>query len=313
MLRLCARQGYRRTVPVQRQRLFANRYQSSSVIDRQGRAIAAFAADSFTPIPSAVVLSRQAQRCCLRSKPLEIVAKPQTFGTEIRMAGDAKSGHKGGNPWHDPKSGRFTSSPVARAAEPGNPPGNNGEEIIVTAPRFRTQGDRPSAGAHHLPPEQVLAAIQQTGVLSSRLAVLHAEHAAQFRDNLIKKYGLPAPLAVALAASAELESGLSASVTQNGKNGQGQGLFQITNPARKNLFKEFIGTTIERSTEDQQIRYQVHELTHSEQSRFALAKQVGSASLAAGYAYYVERPKFNFRDSADRYAVARALAEIPVK
>ncbi len=231
------------------------------------------------------------------------------------MAGDATSGHKGGNPWHDPKSGRFTSGPAAGAAESGNPPGNNGNEIVVTAPRFRTQGDRPSAGAHHLPPEQILAAIKQTGVLSARLAELHAEHAAQFRDTLIRKYGLPAPLAAALAASAELESGLDASVTQSGKNGQGHGLFQLTNPARKALFEKFTGTTIEKSTADQQIRYQVHELTNSEQRKFDLAKKVGShaGSLAAGYTYYVERPKFNFRDSADRYAVAHALSKIPIK
>jgi len=115
------------------------------------------------------------------------VAKPQTFGTEIKMAGDATSGHKGGNPWHDPKSGRFTSGPAAGAAEPGNPPGNNENEIVVTAPRFRTQGDRPSAGAHHLPPEQILAAIKQTGLLSLRIAELHAEHTASTNPTQISK------------------------------------------------------------------------------------------------------------------------------
>jgi hypothetical protein len=126
---------------------------------------------------------------------------------------------------------------------------------------------------------------------------------------------LPAPLAAALAASAELESGLDASVTQSGKNGQGHGLFQLTNPARKALFKEFTGTTIEKSTADQQIRYQIYELTNSERRKFDLAKKVGpdAGSLAAGYTYYVERPKFYYRDSADRYAVSHALAKIPVK
>ncbi len=232
------------------------------------------------------------------------------------MAGDATSGHKGGNPWHDPKSGRFTSGPAAGAAESGNPPGNNGNEIVVTAPRFRTQGDRPSAGAHHLPPNQLLAAIKQTGLLSLRIAELHAEHAADFRDSLIKKYGLPAPLAAALAANAEMESGVDASVTQSGKNGKGHGLFQLTDPARKASFKQFNGgKDLDDSNADQQIKYQLYELAHGEQRKFALAQRVGSdaASLAAGYSYYVIRPKENFRDSADRYAVARALDRIPIK
>uniref|UniRef100_UPI003342BDBA phage tail tip lysozyme n=1 Tax=Novosphingobium sp. TaxID=1874826 RepID=UPI003342BDBA len=162
---------------------------------------------------------------------------------------------------------------------------------------------------------QVLAAIRQTGALGLWLADLHAKHAADFRDTLIKKYGLPAPLAAALAASAELESGLDSSVTQSGKNGHGQGLFQLTDRPRKDLFKKFSGTTIEKSTADQQIKYQVYELTNNEKHTFALAQRVGSdaASLAAGYSYYVVRPKQNFRDSADRYAVARALDKIPVK
>lgn len=232
------------------------------------------------------------------------------------MAGDTTDGHKGGNPWHDPKSGRFTSGPTSGSAEPNNPPGNNGNEIVVTAPRFRTQGDRPSAGAHHLPPEQLLAAIKQTGLLSLRIAELHAEHAADFRDTLIKKYGLPAPLAAALAANAEMESGLDASVTQSGKNGKGHGLFQLPDPARKASFKQFNGgKSLEKSNADQQIKYQLYELAHSEQRTFALAQRVGSdaARLAAGYSYYVVRPKKNFRDSADRYAVARVLAKIPIK
>ena len=168
------------------------------------------------------------------------------------MAGDTTDGHKGGNPWHDPKSGRFTSGPTVGSAEPSNPPGNNGNEIVVTAPRFRTQGDRPSAGAH----QQLLAAIKQTGLLSLRIAELHAEHAADFRDTLIKKYGLPAPLAAALAANAEMESGLDASVTQSGKNGKGHGLFQLTDPARKASFKQFNGgKSLEKSNADQQIKY----------------------------------------------------------
>jgi hypothetical protein len=29
---------------------------------------------------------------------IEIVTKPQTFGTQIKLARDATSGHKGGNP-----------------------------------------------------------------------------------------------------------------------------------------------------------------------------------------------------------------------
>ena len=215
------------------------------------------------------------------------------------MADDAKSDHKGGNLWHDPKSGQFTSGPTSGAtAQSGSAPANNGAEIVVTAQKFKTQGNRPPVGSRHLPPDQLLDAIRQTGVLSPRLAELHAEQAAQFRDTPIRKYGLPAPLAAALAASAELESGLDASVTQSGKNGQGHGLFQLTNPARKALFKEFTGTTIEKSTADQQIRYQIHELTNSEQRKFDLVKKVGSdaGSLAAGYAYYVERPKFYYRD-----------------
>ena len=232
------------------------------------------------------------------------------------MAGDAKSDHKGGNPWHDPKSGQFTSGPTSGAtAQSGSAPANNGTEIVVTAQKFKTQGNRPPSGKRHLPPDQLLDAIKQTGVLSARLAELHAEHAAQFRDTLIKKYGLPAPLAAALAATAELESGLDASVTQSGKSGLGHGLFQLTNSSRKALFQEFTGTSIEKSTADQQIRYQIHELTDSERRKFELAKKVGSdaGSLAAGYTYYVERPKFYYRASADRYAVAHALSKIPVK
>lgn len=149
-----------------------------------------------------------------------------------------------------------------------------------------------------------------------RIAELHAEHAADFRDSLIKKYGLPAPLAAALAANAEMESGVDASVTQSGKNGKGHGLFQLTDPARKASFKQFNGGKgLDESTADQQIKYQLYELAHSEQRKFALAQRVGSdaASLAAGYSYYVIRPKENFRDSADRYAVARALDKIPIK
>ena len=89
-----------------------------------------------------------------------------------------------------------------------------------------------------------------------RIAELHAEHAADFRDTLIKKYGLPAPLAAALAANAEMESGLDASVTQSGKNGKGHGLFQLTDPARKASFKQFNGgKSLEKSNADQQIKY----------------------------------------------------------
>jgi len=101
------------------------------------------------------------------------------------MAGDATSGHKRGNPWHDPKSGRFTSGPTSGATAQGSSaPATNGSEIVVTAQKFQTQGNRPPAGRHHLPPDQLLDAIKQTGVLSTRLAELHAEHAAQFRDTL---------------------------------------------------------------------------------------------------------------------------------
>lgn len=113
-----------------------------------------------------------------------------------------------------------------------------------------------------------------------------------------------------------MESGLDPSVTQSGKNGKGHGLFQLTDPARKSSFKQFNdGKSLEKSNADQQIKYQLYELAHSEQRTFALAQRVGSdaASLAAGYSYYVVRPKKNFRDSADRYAVARALAKIPIK
>ena len=136
------------------------------------------------------------------------------------------------------------------------------------------------------------------------------------RNCLIKKYALPAPLAAALAANAEMESGVDTSVTQSGKNGKGHGLFQLTDPARKASFKQFNGGKgIDEYNADQQIKYQLYELAHSEQRKFALAQRVGSdaASLAAGYSNYVIRPKENFGDSADRYAVARALDKIPIK
>ena len=69
------------------------------------------------------------------------------------------------------------------------------------------------------------------------------------------------------------------------------------------------GTPINRATADQQIRFSIYELSNTEKYTWAKAQKVGSdaASLAAGYAYYVERPKLNLRAAADRYAVAKAL------
>ncbi len=237
---------------------------------------------------------------------------------------DRGTGQKGGNPWHDPKTGRFASGPVAGTGAQSDSPADVGNEIVVTATReardaarksFQTQGNR-SPSAKHVRPAQLLAAIEQTGRLSARLALLHAEHAAGFRDTLISQYGLPAPLATAMAANAELESVLNASVTERGNSGHGQGLFQLTDPARKTSFLQFTGgTPIERSTVDQQIQYQIYELTHNERHKFTLAQHVGSdaASLAAGYSYYVGRSANNLRDSTDRYAVAAALDTIPIK
>lgn len=256
-------------------------------------------------------------------EPGRSLGNASTYATGLKL-GNSTTGQKGGNPWHDPKTGQFTSGPVAGTAAQGNSPADVGNEIVVTATReardaarksFQTQGTRPPR-ASHVKPAQLLAAIEQTGRLSARLALLHAEHAAGFRDTLIAQYGLPAPLATAMAANAELESGLNASVTERGNSGHGQGLFQLTDPARKAAFLQFTGgTPIEKSTADQQIQYQIYELTHTERHTFSLAQRVGSdaASLAAGYSYYVERSYNNLQDSADRYAVAAALDKISAK
>jgi hypothetical protein len=74
-----------------------------------------------------------------------------------------------------------------------------------------------------------------------------------------------------------VESGVDASVTQSGKNGKGHGLFQLTDPARKASFKQFNGgKDLDDSNADQQIKYQLYELAHGEQRKFALAQRVGS-------------------------------------
>jgi Phage tail lysozyme len=133
----------------------------------------------------------------------------------------------------------------------------------------------------------------------------------RLRDKLVTQ-GAPLSYANAIAANAVRESGANYQAREKG--GNGRGLFQITDKARKALFRRITGVDVENSSEDQQIHFALYELEHSEKKNWqrALANGNEAGSVAAGYARYVERPANPDRDGAERAAVARALSAIPV-
>ncbi|MDR6850393.1 phage tail tip lysozyme [Sphingomonas sp. BE137] len=149
------------------------------------------------------------------------------------------------------------------------------------------------------------------GRLTREGAISEARKGVRLRDKLVAQ-GAPLSYANAIAANAVRESGANYQAREKG--GNGRGLFQITDKARKALFRRITGVDVENSSEDQQIHFALYELEHSEKKNWqrALANGNEAGSVAAGYARYVERPANPDRDGAERAAVARALSAIPV-
>lgn len=124
-----------------------------------------------------------------------------------------------------------------------------------------------------------------------------------------KKYGFSEAEARGIAANIMLESGGSHKAKERGNSGQGRGLIQWTDANRKAEFARVMGVSVEDSTRDQQWKFLRYELSHKESPGWRKALEHGQdpASIAAGYARYVERPKDKARDSAERAAVAEAI------
>ena len=125
--------------------------------------------------------------------------------------------------------------------------------------------------------------------------------------NELMQLGAPANVATAMAANGVMESGGNHRAKEKG--GHGFGIFQITDRARRALFRRTMGVDVEQATRQQQLRYALWELSHSERRGWQRAQANGqdSPNLAAGYARFVERPKEKDRDSAERAAIAEAM------
>ena len=149
------------------------------------------------------------------------------------------------------------------------------------------------------------------GRLTREGAISEARKGVTLRDKLVAR-GVPFSDATAIAANAVRESGANYRARERG--GNGRGLFQVTDKARKALFRRITGVDIENASEDQQIDAMLYELQHSEKKNWQRARANGNdaGSVAAGFARYVERPANPDRDGAERAAVARALSAIPV-
>lgn len=121
------------------------------------------------------------------------------------------------------------------------------------------------------------------------------------------KYGFTRSEAIGIAANIMLESGGDHRSKERG--GSGRGLIQWTDKARKAEFRRVMGVDVEHASRDQQWRFLRYELSHKEARSWEKARARGQdpASIAAGYARYVERPANKTRDSAERAAVANAM------
>lgn len=148
--------------------------------------------------------------------------------------------------------------------------------------------------------------VRGAGRLTPGQVAQKARQAIPLRDKLMR-LGAPANVATAMAANGVMESGGNHKAREKG--GHGYGIFQITDRARRALFRKVMGVDVEHSSEDQQLRYQLWELSHSEKGSWRKAQRNGTdaPNLAAGYARFVERPKEKDRDSAERAAVAEAM------
>jgi len=140
---------------------------------------------------------------------------------------------------------------------------------------------------------------------SSQIASLARRAEPLKREGM--RYGFTEAEAAGIGANIILESGGRTNARERG--GSGRGLIQLTDRARKRLFRKVMGVDIENASRDQQWRYIRWETQHSEAAnwRRALASGQDPGAIAAGYARYVERPADKDRDSAERSAVADAI------
>jgi hypothetical protein len=152
-----------------------------------------------------------------------------------------------------------------------------------------------------------------SGKLTSGGTQSRAAHASFFRDMLMTKYGLSHSDATALAANAEMESRLDPQAHEGGGK-HGRGLFQITDRHRKALFRQTMGKDIEGASQDEQIRFAIWEMGHSESSGWKRTQALGTDSpdRAAGYSALIERSGNKYGDARDRAAVAGEMDKIPV-
>ena len=150
------------------------------------------------------------------------------------------------------------------------------------------------------------AGVRGAGRLTPGQVAQKARQAMPLRNELMQ-LGAPANVATAMAANGVMESGGNHRAKEKG--GHGFGIFQITDRARRALFRRTMGVDVEQATRQQQLRYALWELSHSERRGWQRAQANGqdSPNLAAGYARFVERPKEKDRDSAERAAIAEAM------
>jgi hypothetical protein len=150
------------------------------------------------------------------------------------------------------------------------------------------------------------AGVRGAGRLTAGQVAQKARQAIPLRDELMQ-LGAPANVATAMAANGVMESGGNHRAKEKG--GHGYGIFQITDRARRALFRKTMGVDVEQATRQQQLRYALWELGHSERRSWQRAQANGqdAPNLAAGYARFVERPAEKDRDSAERAAVAEAM------
>jgi hypothetical protein len=142
-----------------------------------------------------------------------------------------------------------------------------------------------------------------------------AARALRLRDKLML-FGVNRVHADALAANAAIESHANFQLKQ-GRHGPGYGLWQwgSNDPKmdRRLTFHRVMGKSIYNSTEDDQIRFMIWELTHTERGRWAAARAGAkdAGDVAKGFALHVEGMRDKVQDPANRAAVARALSAMP--
>lgn len=121
------------------------------------------------------------------------------------------------------------------------------------------------------------------------------------------RYGFSKAEAIGVAANVMLESGGNHRAREKG--GNGVGLIQWTDKARKALFRRVMGVDVAHASREQQWKFIRWETQNSERRNWqrSLSRGQDPAAIAAGYARYVERPANKNRDSAERAAVAEAM------